>query len=277
MTTALPARAGIGFKPKHLQDLARPGAVSWLEIHAENYMIEGGPRLAMLMDLAERFPISVHGVGLSIGGEGPLDRLHLRRLQQLLDRIRPAQFSEHLAWSTHQGAYYSDLLPLPYTEATLRHVADHVSEVQDRLGLQMLLENPTSYLRLADSTIPEPEFLARVAEKTGCGMLLDLNNLFLSSVNVGIGVEAYLAAYPLERTGEIHLAGHVPDPGGGGELLIDSHSTAVADPVWALCAEVIGRIGPRPVLIEWDEDVPEFAILEAEAARAQALLDEVPA
>ncbi|MBE9636382.1 DUF692 domain-containing protein [Salipiger mangrovisoli] len=272
-STQLPNTAGIGFKARHFDDLGDPGAVSWLEIHAENYMVAGGPRLAMLEALRARFPISVHGVGLSIGGEGPLDAAHLDRLKQLIDRLRPAQFSEHLAWSTHEGTYFSDLLPLPYTAATLERVTSHVDEVQQRLGLRMLLENPSSYLVFEDSTLSETSFLAEVARRTGCGLLLDINNVFISASNLGTSAQAYLADYPVELVGEIHLAGYVEEEDGqGAALLIDTHGAPVADPVWALYAEVIARIGPRPTLIEWDNDVPDFPTLEAEAARAARLM-----
>ncbi|WP_353475187.1 DUF692 domain-containing protein [Salipiger sp. H15] len=269
----LPRAAGVGFKSAHFDDLADPGAVRWLEIHAENYMVEGGPRLAMLDDLRARFPISVHGVGLSIGGEGPLDAAHLARLKRLIERVRPAQFSEHLAWSTHEGAYFSDLLPLPYTEATLERVAAHVGEVQQSLGLRMLLENPSSYLVFEESTLSETDFLAEVARRTGCGLLLDINNVFISASNLGTSAQAYLADYPVDLVGEIHLAGYTEEADGqGGPLLIDTHGAPVADPVWALYAGVISRIGPRPTLIEWDNDVPDFATLEAEAARAAGVM-----
>ncbi|MCA0994324.1 DUF692 domain-containing protein [Alloyangia pacifica] len=271
--THLPNTAGIGFKSQHFDDLARPGAVSWLEIHAENYMVDGGPRLAMLDDLRARFPISVHGVGLSIGGAEPLDRAHLARLRRLIDRVRPAQFSEHLAWSTHEGTYFSDLLPLPYTEATLARVAAHVEEVQQSLGLRMLLENPSSYAVFAESTMSETDFLAQIARRTGCGLLLDINNVFISASNLGTSAAAYLADYPVEEVGEIHLAGYAEeDDGQGAPLLIDTHGAPVADPVWALYADVIARIGPRPTLIEWDNDVPDFATLETEAARASQVM-----
>ncbi len=269
----LPPAAGIGFKPRHAADLATPGAVSWLEIHAENYMVDGGPRLALLADMAATFPVSAHGVGLSIGGEGPLDGEHLARLRKLLDWLKPAQFSEHLAWSSHGGAYLNDLLPLPCNDAALDRICAHVDQVQQYLGRQMLLENPTSYMTFDDSTMPETDFLARIGQRTGCGMLLDIENVFLSAQNLGFAPESYLDAYPLDMVGEIHLAGHAP----GDDVLIDTHSAPVGDPVWALYDRVLRRIGPRPTLIEWDADLPDFAILQAEAARAQALLSRVPA
>ncbi|WP_339106990.1 DUF692 domain-containing protein [Thioclava sp. GXIMD4216] len=271
--STLPAAAGIGFKSQHYAALDRPGAVRWLEVHAENYMVEGGPRRAMLADLATRFPLSLHGVGLSIGGEDPLDRTHLARLRALIDWVRPAQFSEHLAWSTHQGAYLSDLLPLPYTETSLERICAHIDQVQQSLGRRMLLENPSSYLSLAESRMRETDFLRAIAERTGCGMLLDVNNVFVSCVNLGLSIDAYIDSYPLECVGEIHLAGHEADPSEGAPLLIDTHGRPVAEPVWALYERVITRIGPCPTLIEWDNHVPDFPTLEAEAARAAAILD----
>ncbi len=271
---SLPLTAGIGFKPQHFEDLAAPGAVSWLEIHAENYMFEGGPRRAMLAELSGRFPISAHGVGLSIGGEGSLSSDHLKRLHTLMDWLKPAQFSEHLAWSSHGDAYYNDLLPLPYTTTTLDTVCAHIDQVQQFLGRQMLLENPSSYLAFAESEMSETDFLRQVQQRTGCGMLLDINNVFISATNLGLSANAYLDEYPVDHVGEIHLAGYdaqtTPD---GAPLLIDSHGAPVADPVWALYARTIARIGSRPTLIEWDNDVPDFPTLEAEAARASAILE----
>lgn len=269
----LPATAGIGFKPQHLADLDRPGAVTWLEIHSETYMVAGGPRRALLEDLARRFPISAHGVGLSIGGPEPLDRDHLARLRTLVDWLAPAEVSEHLAWSRHDGACLNDLLPLPYTQATLGLVCDHVDEMQATLGRRILLENPASYLAFAESRFEEPDFLAEVLRRTGCGLLLDINNVFVSATNLGLSARDYLEACPLDRVGEIHLAGHATlTDATGARLLVDTHGSPVAEPVWALYAEVIARAGPRPSLIEWDTDVPDFATLEAEAARAAALL-----
>jgi hypothetical protein len=273
----LPATPGIGYKPQHfaaiLQD-AEP--VGWLEIHAENYMGEGGRPLAQLRHLAERFPISVHGVGLSIGGEGPLDRDHLDRLKHLVGWLNPASFSEHLAWSTHDGAYLNDLLPLPYTPATLARVCDHINLVQDVLGRRMLLENPSTYVAFTETAMEEVEFLTQIARRTGCGLLLDVNNVYVSGTNQNYAPEAYLDAFPLHLVGEIHLGGHDEDRDDhGNRLLIDSHGATVVDPVWALYARAIARGGPRPTLIEWDNDVPDWPVLQAEAARAARLLQGV--
>ena len=273
----LPAAPGVGYKPQHFADLMQDaGSVRWLEIHAENYMGAGGRPHAQLRHLAERFPISVHGVGLSIGGEAPLDPDHLMRLKALCDMLQPARFSEHLAWSTHEGAFLNDLLPLPYTEATLARVADHIDEVQEVLGRRMLLENPSSYLAFAESRMAEVDFLREIAHRTGCGLLLDVNNVEVSAVNLGFSARDYLAAFPMDLVGEIHLGGHAEDADEtGARLLIDSHGTEVSDPVWRLFAETMAAAGPRPVLIEWDNDVPEWSVLAAEAARAAAILEAV--
>jgi uncharacterized protein len=270
----LPAMPGVGYKPQHFQAImAEPAPVGWLEIHAENYMGAGGRPLAQLRHLAERFPISVHGVGLSIGGEGPLDRDHLRRLKQLCDWLNPASFSEHLAWSTHDGSYLNDLLPLPYTPATLTCVADHVDEVQEFLGRRILLENPSTYLAFTETSMDEVAFLTEIARRTGCGLLLDVNNVYVSGTNQNYDPLSYLDAFPLHLVGEIHLGGHDEDRDDqGNRLLIDSHGAEVVDPVWALYERVIAKGGPRATLIEWDNDVPDWPVLAAEAVRAAALL-----
>ena len=275
----LPNAPGVGYKPQHFQNiLDDAGAVGWLEIHAENYMGAGGRPIAQLRHLAERFPLSVHGVGLSIGGEGPLDAEHLSRLKHLVDWLQPTVFSEHLAWSSHESAFLNDLLPLPYTDATLTRVADHIDQLQETIGRQMMLENPSSYLAFAESTWSEPEFLREVARRTGCGLLLDVNNVFVSATNLDDDPRAYIDAYPLDLVGEIHLGGHDEDTDDhGAPLLIDSHGKPVVDPVWALLDHTLSRAGPRPILIEWDNDVPDWPDLEAEARRAAAALARVPA
>lgn len=272
-TTTLPAAPGVGYKPQHFDAiLAAPGAVRWLEIHAENYMGDGGRPMAQLRHLAERFPISVHGVGLSIGGEEPLDIEHLARLRRLCDMLNPASFSEHLAWSTHDGVYLNDLLPLPYTNRTLTHVAAHIAQVQDSLGRRMLLENPSAYLTFAESSWDEVDFLAELARRTGCGLLLDVNNVHVSAVNLRTDARAVIDRFPMALVGEIHLGGHDADADeGGGTLLIDSHGHPVADPVWVLYARAVAKGGAKPTLIEWDNDVPAWPVLEAEAARAADL------
>ena len=275
---SLPPAPGVGYKARHFADVTqRPGAVTWLEIHAENYMGAGGRPIAQLRALAERFPISVHGVGLSIGGEGDLDPDHLARLRHLVDWLNPASFSEHLAWSTHEGAYLNDLLPLPYTAATLARVADHIDRVQEVLGRRMLLENPSTYLVFAESEMSETDFLRTLVARTGCGLLLDINNVFVSATNQGTDARAYLADFPLDAVGEVHLGGHDAQTDEHGRpLLIDSHDAPVVDPVWTLYAETMARNGPRPTLIEWDADVPDWPVLEAEAARAADILARIP-
>ncbi|MBY6006342.1 DUF692 domain-containing protein [Salipiger bermudensis] len=272
--TTLPARPGVGYKPQHYSEiLSDAGPVGWLEIHAENYMGDGGRPLAQLRALAERFAISVHGVGLSIGGEGRLDPEHLARLKHLVGWLTPASFSEHLAWSTHDSAFLNDLLPLPYTNTTLARVVAHIDEVQDTLGRTMLLENPSSYLAFAESTWDEPDFLREIARRTGCGLLLDVNNVFVSATNLGFTPQAYIDSFALEQVGEIHLGGHDEDEDDhGAPLLIDSHGREVADPVWALLDHTLARSGPKPVLIEWDTDVPAWPVLAEEARRAEEAL-----
>jgi len=275
----LPAYPGVGYKPQHFSNIIdRPDPVGWLEIHAENYMGDGGRPIAQLRALAERFPLSVHGVGLSIGGEAPLDRDHLDRLKHLVGWLDPAAFSEHLAWSTHDGAFLNDLLPLPYTQATLRRVADHVDQVQEALGRPMLLENPATYLEFAETEMDEIAFLSEIARRTGCGLLFDVNNVFVACTNRQEDPIAYVDRFPLDLVGEIHLGGHDTDRDDAGlPLLIDSHGCAVADPVWALYARVIARGGAKPTLIEWDNEVPDWPVLAAEATRAGRILAAVPA
>ena len=275
----LPAAPGVGYKAKHFSDILKnPGSVAWLEVHAENYMGQGGRPLAQLRHMAERFPISVHGVGLSIGGEARLDPDHLDRLKTLCDWVKPASFSEHLAWSTHDTSYFNDLLPLPYTEATLNRVSDHIDEVQEAVGRRMLLENPSSYLWFEESTMSETDFLRDVAHRTGCGLLLDVNNVFISATNLEMDARAYIDTFPLTHVGEIHLGGHDEEEDDyGAPLLIDSHGREVADPVWELYAHTIASVGVRPTLIEWDNDVPTWSVLRAEADRVAHYLEQVPA
>ena len=273
--SALPRRAGAGFKPEHFAAIiAEPQPIGFFEIHAENYMGAGGPPHAQLGRLREDFALSIHGVGLSIGSMQPLDRAHLARLKTLCDRYQPESFSEHLAWSTHDSVFLNDLLPLPYTQETLRHVAGHIDEVQDALGRQMLLENPAIYVLFAENTIEETAFLAEIAHRTGCGLLLDVNNVFVAATNHNLNPSDYIARFPLEAVREIHLSGHSETVDErGAPLLIDSHDTPVRDPVWALYQTVIDRIGPVASLIEWDSDVPAWPVLRAEAISAQRLLD----
>ena len=274
VASPVPARAGVGLKLEHVPAILDGGGVGFFEIHAENYMGDGGAPHRLLAAIRERFPVSVHGVGLSIGGHGPLDRDHLARLKTVVARTDPGLVSEHLAWSTHEGTYVPDLLPLPYTEATLASVADHVDEVQEALGRAILIENPSTYLAFEETTLAETEFLEALARRTGCGLLLDVNNVAVACANGETDPVAYLAAFPLDRVGEIHLGGHAPHRDAAGRtLLIDTHDRAVCDDVWALYARTLALAGrPIPTLIEWDSDVPVWPVLAAEAARAEAVL-----
>lgn len=273
---ALPARAGLGLKPEHLDEiLTTEPDVGFFEVHAENYMGDGGAPHRALAEIAVRYPLSLHGVGLSIGAEQPLDKAHMARLKALVERYRPQSLSEHLAWSTHESRFLNDLLPLPYTKQTLERVSAHVDEVQQTVGRRMLLENPSTYILFEDSTIDEIDFLDAIAERTGCGLLLDVNNVMVSAVNHQLDAFAYVDHFPVERVGEIHLAGYDETIDGAGDrLLIDAHNSTVADDVFSLYRHTIGRTGPVPTLIEWDNDVPAFAVLLAEATRAEAVLDE---
>jgi uncharacterized protein (UPF0276 family) len=270
----LPARSGVGFKPAHFPDIiAAAQPIGFFEVHAENYMGAGGRPHAQLAALRERYALSVHGVGLSIGSMQPLNGDHLARLKVLCDRYAPESFSEHLAWSSHDGIYFHDLLPLPYTRQTLARVAEHIDEVQMALGREMLLENPSTYVSLTESAIPEVDFLGEVSERTGCGLLLDVNNVFVSARNHGIEPLLYLESFPLDRVKEIHLGGH--DEGlddAGAPLLIDSHGSPIAKAVWALYAHVVARAGAIPTLIEWDNNVPEWRTLCGEAIAAHDIL-----
>ncbi len=272
----IPARAGVGLKPEHYRDIlvGRPD-IGWFEIHAENFMGAGGPPHHFLSAIRGRYPISLHGVGLSIGSVGDLDKQHLKRLRDLIDRYRPGLFSEHLAWSTHDGAYLNDLLPLPYNAETLDTVAKHVDQAQQALGQKMLLENPSTYVRFAESTLSELEFLAAVVKRTGCGLLLDVNNVQVSAANHNFDPVAYLEAFPVEHVGEIHLAGYEATTDDEHKpLLIDTHDRPVLADVWSLYKLAIKRTGPVPTLIEWDSNVPAWPELAAEAAKAERIMSE---
>lgn len=271
---ALPRAGGVGLKPEHFRTIldTRP-AIGFFEIHAENYMVAGGPFHHYLERIRADYPLSIHGVGLSIGGEGPLDESHLDRLATLLSRYQPESFSEHLAWSSHQSTFLNDLLPAPYTPQNLDRVCEHVNRVQERLGRRMLLENPATYVEFVASTMPEADFMSEVITRTGCGLLLDVNNAYVSCVNHGRDVMAYIRDLPLSAVGEIHLAGHAEEvDAAGAPLLIDSHGAPVANTVWDLYSTVIALIGPQPTLIERDNDIPAFAVLAAEARQAELLM-----
>ena len=272
----VPARAGVGLKPAHYRDILEDMPdIGWIEVHPENYMGAGGLPHHMLERVRAHYPLSLHGVGLSIGGVGPLDGEHLMRLRSLAERYEPGLFSEHLAWSTHEGVYLGDLLPLPYTEETLAHVARHVDETQSFIGRRMLIENPSTYVRFAQSDMSEIDFLTALVHRTGCGLLLDVNNVFVSAANHKYDAAAYIDAFPVEHIGEIHLAGHAEIEDDNGEpLLIDTHNRCVLDEVWRLYRRAISRAGPVPTLIEWDSDIPEWPVLFEEAARAERIMQD---
>lgn len=274
LATPLPDRAGVGLKPVHFQEiLATLPNIGFFEVHAENYMVAGGPYHHYLTRIREHYPLSIHGVGLSIGAEAPLDLDHLKALEHLLDRYQPQSFSEHLAWSTHGPAFLNDLLPLPYNTATLQRVCDHIDQVQVHLGRRMLLENPATYVEFSASTWDESTFLTEVLRRTGCGLLLDVNNVHVCSVNHQRDAKSYIQALPLNAVGEIHLAGFAQTQDGNGDLLlIDSHGAPVAQAVWDLYAFTLGLTGARPTLIERDNDVPVWPILLAEAGLADRAL-----
>jgi uncharacterized protein (UPF0276 family) len=271
---SLPSRAGVGLRAKHYTSvLERAPDVGFFEVHAENFMGAGGPPHRYLTAIRERYPLSLHGVGLSIGAAHALDPVHLARLRLLIDRYQPALFSEHLAWSTHGGVFLDDLLPLPYTAQTLRCVVRHIDQVQEALGRQMLLENPATYVAFADSTYTEGEFIAEIARRTGCALLLDINNVHVACSNQQWDPGRYLESYPLAHVREIHLGGHsrIEDEAGGA-LLIDSHDGTVCEPVWTLYARVLQKLGPVPTLIEWDAKLPAWPQLQREAERADRLI-----
>ena len=264
--------AGVGFKAEHFEEaLATPAAGLWFEVHAENYMVNGGPRLAMLETVRSERPLSLHGVGMSLAGAVPPDADHLARLKLLVDRFEPELVSEHLAWSRLDGRCFPDLLPVPRTNEALARLADNIGRVQDVLGRSIMIENPSHYLALRDHQWSETSFLAELARRTGCGLLIDVNNVAVGAHNLGYDPAAWLEAIPAKLVGEVHLAGHSLDK--EGTLLIDSHDAAVSDDVWRLYDDFIARIGARPTLIERDGNLPPFAELMAERQRAQDALE----
>jgi uncharacterized protein (UPF0276 family) len=268
---ALPAVAGIGLRAPHVAEVrdSRP-SIGWLEVHSENYFVDGGPALAALEAIRADYPVSLHGVGLSLGSADPLDVEHLARLKRLASRIDPSAVSEHLCWSHVDGHHLNDLLPLPLTDESLALVCDRVDAVQFALGRALLVENVSSYLRFDSDTIAEWDFVVAVVRKSGCKLLLDVNNVYVNAVNHGFDPHAYLAAIPAWSVAEIHLAGY----DARGPCLIDTHGSRVAAPVWALYRAAIERFGPKPTLLEWDTDIPALGVLLDEAAQAQAILDE---
>lgn len=267
--------AGLGLKAEHYADAwaCRANGL-WFEVHPENYML-GGPRMAWLQRMAEHHPLSLHGVALSLAADAVPDETHLRRLRALVDQVQPALVSEHLAWSSWRGQYLPDLLPFPRSDEALVRISDNVQRTQDALGRSIALENPSHYLPMEGHDWDEIDFLAELVRRTGCSLLLDVNNVHVSAHNLGFDAAAYLGRFPAQAISEIHLAGHSHDT--QGSLLIDSHDAAIAAPVWALYQQLITRIGPRPTLIERDGNLPAFAELLAERGTAQALLDQVGA
>lgn len=272
--TPIPPRAGVGLKPEHYRQILDDAPdIGWFEVHAENYMGAGGAPHRYLTAIRERYPLSVHGVGLSIGSAGALDRTHLTRLHAVCTRYQPDLVSEHLAWSTHDGRYLNDLLPVPYTAETLARVCEHIDQVQSVLGRRILLENPSTYVQFADSEMSELDFLTEIVGATGCGLLLDVNNVYVSAINHGFAPETYLDGFPFAHVGELHLGGHAEDRDDDDQrLLIDAHGTPVADPVWALYARALEHMGAVPTLIEWDNHVPTWSRLFAQAQHAERLL-----
>ena len=265
--------AGLGLKPSHYAEaLAAPADGLWFEVHSENYMVAGGPRLGWLQAIRSRHPVSLHGVGLSLAADANPDEAHLARLAALARRVEPFIVSEHLAWSAWRGAYYPDLLPFPRTGEALARICANVGRAQDALGRRIAVENPSHYLRIEAHAWDEVDFLAELARRSGCGLLLDVNNVYVSACNLGTSAEAYIDAFPGAQVTEIHLAGHTPDPALGPALLVDSHDAPVAPEVWALYERLVARIGPRPTLIERDDNIPAFGVLLAERDRAQAAL-----
>ncbi len=273
----LPRRAGLGLKHEHFVEVLETSPdIGFFEVHAENYMVAGGPFHHYLGLIRAQYPLSLHGVGLSIGGEGPLNPEHLARLATLIERYQPHSFSEHLAWSSHGPVFLNDLLPLAYDKATLQRVCEHVDQVQSSLKRTMLLENPSTYLQFQRSTLDETDFISEVIRRTGCGLLLDVNNVYVSCINHQRNPRSYLEALPLHAVGEIHLAGFAEDTDSlGDRLLIDDHGAPIDNAVWQLYEKVLAQVGPMPTLIERDNQVPAFSVLLAEAQQAQWHLAQV--
>ena len=270
----IPAQAGIGLRAQHHHEVVetRP-TTGWFEVHSENYFGDGGPPLNFLEQVRRDYPLSLHGVGLSLGSTDPLNLTHLQKLKALITRFAPGLVSEHLCWSSVGGLYLNDLLPLPYTEEALQHVSQRILQTQDYLQREILIENISSYLQYRHSTMPEQEFLVEVAARAGCGILLDVNNIHVSAVNHDFDPLAYLRAIPVAAVREIHLAGFAVNHYDDGDMLIDHHGAPVAQPVWDLYREALRRFGPTPTLIEWDTDIPPLSVLLDEARKADALLE----
>ncbi len=274
----MPASAGIGLRAQHHAEvlLCSP-RVAWFEAHSENYFADGGAHVEALQRIRARYPLSLHGVGLSLGSTDPLDRAHLENLRRAIARFEPALVSEHLSWSSVGGRFANDLLPLPYTPDALRHASARIAEVQDFLGRQILIENVSSYVRLGASALTEWEFVAGVAAESGCGILLDINNIYVAAHNFGFECLEYLQGIPRGAVKELHLAGHSRIELNGGAVLVDTHGSAVCEAVWALYGAALERFGDLPTLIEWDTDIPAFAVLEQQADQADALRERLHA
>jgi len=272
-SASIPSLAGVGLRHPHLEAFARGEPdIAWLEIHSENFIADGGPRVAALEDIRQHYPVGCHGVGLSLGSAEGIDASHLNRLRSLFNRIEPILVSEHLSWSTNNGTFLNDLLPIPYTRETLLVLSQNVEKAQDYLGRRLLVENPSTYLTFNDSDFDEPDFITQLISGTGCGLLLDINNIYVSSVNNGFDPIEYIHKVPSEAVMEIHLAGHSSEGEGDERVLIDTHNNLISSEVWALYELALDLMGPRPVLIEWDTDIPTVDILINEAAKAQKLL-----
>ena len=272
MPQSLPSHGGLGLKPEHYRDVLESNDRDlWVEVHPENYMVDGGPRLSWLAAIRQNRALSFHGVGASLGGVDPLDKTHLAQLADLVQLFQPEQISEHAAWCAHDGIYYSDLLPLPRTTEAMANLVNHIDEFQNALGRTILIENPSNYLPFA-SEMDEPDFLNETAQRAGCGLLLDVNNVWVSAHNVGGDPQNYIRKIAPALVGEIHVAGHTPDPDENISLLIDSHGAPVSEDVWALLDFTLKKMGPKPVLVERDADIPAFALLKAERDRAHAIV-----
>jgi uncharacterized protein (UPF0276 family) len=270
----IPAAAGIGLRSAHHEALLRERPrVGWIEVHTENYFHDGGPQVRDLERAREIYPLSLHGVGMGLGSADPLDRSHIAKLRRAIERFAPSLVSEHACWASHDGEHFNDLLPLPYTEESVAHLAGRVAQAQDLLGRQILIENLSCYLSFKCSRLTEWEFLAAVVERSGCGLLLDVNNAYVNSVNVGLDAVAFINGLPVGAVGEIHLAGHARQVVDGREILLDDHGSKVPEPVWKLYELALRRFGRVPTLIEWDTNLPELSVLVGEADRAQRQLE----
>ncbi|MFK7903116.1 MAG: DUF692 family multinuclear iron-containing protein [Nitratireductor sp.] len=270
----LPPKAGVGLKGEHIDEILETNAqMGFFEVHAENYMGAGGMPHAQLSKIREKYPLSVHGVGMSIGGAQKIDPDHLARFKAVIDIYNPGMVSEHLAWSTHDDVFYNDLLPVPYTKETMTRVVEHIDQVQSTIGRQILIENPSTYIAFKESSWSELDFMSEIASRSGCGLLFDVNNVFISATNHGYKPRDYISNYPLHLVQEIHLAGHAEQVDDNNDpLLIDSHDSQVCDDVWDLYKLTLSKTGPVPSLVEWDNDIPTWELLQDEALKADKIL-----